>query len=290
MLSLVLVSIRVALSPGDEAAKRAQASMVPPPRAPGAPLFPKHRIVGFYGAPQDKELGELGIGTPQQVAVKLKNQAEEYASPQRPVIPAFELLGVIASSHPGDDGMYRTRQNAVTIQRYLDAAREAGIMLILDIQPGHADFLTEAKILEPYLIQPDVGLALDAEWHLPEGQIPGQTIGSVSATEVNDVAEYMSGLVTAHHLPQKLLLLHTFTDSMITPKFALRVPTNLAEVINVDGVGGRKIKQLKYTQLTARQSPNLWRGFKLFFHEDDHLMSPIAVLRLQPPPDVVVYE
>jgi hypothetical protein len=293
LVSAVLIAGRLATS-SEEPPKRILPTMVGPPVSAGSQLFPKHRVVAYYGAPQDTKLGALGIGTPDQAAAKLRRQARSYANRARPVIPAMELLAVIASSLPGDDGLHRTRQAPLTIQRYHEAARRAHAMLILDIQPGQSDFLTEAKLLEPYLKQPDVGLALDPEWHLQPGEIPGQTLGSATASEVNDVAEYLNGLVEANRLPQKLLLVHSFTEEMIRPKFALRAPPGVAEVINVDGVGRIGVKRLKYVQLTGRQSPTLKRGFKLFYTEDEkggsRLMRPREVLGLTPPPDVVVYE
>jgi hypothetical protein len=289
IVALTLVVIRVAAAPS-HTTKQPTPTVVGPPSVPNAPLFPRHRIVGLYGAPQDPKLGALGIGAPDQAAVKLKQQVKPYASVRRPVIPAMELIAVVASNSPQPDGLYRSRQPPLTIQRYLDAARRAHAMLILDIQPGNADFLTEAKALEPYLKQPDVGIALDPEWHLSPGQIPGQTIGSVTAGEVNQVADYVNGLVQRYRLPQKLFIVHSFTESMIAPKFGLRVPPGIAEVINVDGVGQIGVKRLKYVQLTQRQNANLRRGFKLFYHEDQHVMSPRQVLQLPPPPDVVIYE
>ena len=37
----------------------------------GRQLLPDRRIVAYYGAPQDKELGALGIGTPDGAARRL---------------------------------------------------------------------------------------------------------------------------------------------------------------------------------------------------------------------------
>ena len=38
--------------------------------------------------------------------------------------------------------------------------------VVLDLQPGRTDFLTQAKRYEPLLALPHVGLALDPEWRL----------------------------------------------------------------------------------------------------------------------------
>ena len=66
-----------------------------------APDLPENRVVAFYGAPQDKELGALGIGSPAAAARKLERQAERYARKSRPVIPAMELIAVVAAPTRG---------------------------------------------------------------------------------------------------------------------------------------------------------------------------------------------
>jgi len=110
-------------------------------------------------------------------------------------LPAFELIAVVASGAPGNDGSYSYRQKRDVIDTYLAAARRAKALLVLDIQPGHSDFMHEVKWLEPYLEQPDVALALDPEWHVGPGQIPGKVLGSVDAADVNRVSSYVSRIV-----------------------------------------------------------------------------------------------
>jgi hypothetical protein len=256
----------------------------------GRTIFPRKRVVAFYGAPQDRQLGILGIGSPERAAKRLKRVARAYATPARPVLPAFELISTIANAHPGDDGMYRTHQPPVTIERYLVAARKAKALLVLDIQPGRGDFLSEAKRLEPFLLQPDVGLALDPEWHVADGEVPGQTIGSVPAEQVNEVSAYLSQLVVKHDLPQKLFVIHQFTEGMIVNKERVLGPRGLAVTMNVDGFGNPAEKISKYKGFTASETATFHNGFKLFFEEDTDLMSHEAVLGLRPAPDLVVYE
>ena len=111
----------------------------------GRRIFPDNRVVAFYGAPQDEELGTLGIGSPTEAAERLERQARAHDSPSRPVMPAFELIATVVANAPGADGLYRTRQEDAVIGRYLRAARQADALLVLDIQPGRADFLTEAR-------------------------------------------------------------------------------------------------------------------------------------------------
>jgi hypothetical protein len=130
-LALITGAVTGAGGEGGEGSADAAAEDLPQLPGGGRSIFPEHRVVGFYGAPQDDELGELGIGPPNLVARRLERQAEPYATPRRPVLPAFELLAVIAAAAPGDDGLYRIRQDDAVIERYLRAAGRAGAILLL---------------------------------------------------------------------------------------------------------------------------------------------------------------
>jgi hypothetical protein len=277
-------------APGAPAAKRAQAA--PPLQLPrgGRRLLPDFRIVAYYGAPQDKQLGALGIGSPAHAARRLARAAKPYVRKSRPVLPAMELLAVIAQGAPGPKGLYSMRQSNGTIRRYLRAARKAKALLILDIQPGRSDFFTETRRLARWLREPDVGLALDPEWHVQPGQVPGQVIGSVTAREVNATSAWLAQLAAKHKLPEKLFLVHQFTPDMV-PVRALKTRPGLAMVMNVDGFGGQAIKIAKYRSFARpARAAGLRRGFKLFYEEDTNLMTPRQVMRLSPRPDVIVYE
>ena len=105
--------------------------------------------------------------------------------------------------------------------------------------------------LERYLVEPDVGLALDPEWHVGPDEIPGEVIGSVSATEVNEVAAGLAATVAELDLPEKLFVIHEFTESMIT-SIELLEPQELATVLNIDGFGDPPNKIAKYDELAPR--------------------------------------
>src|SRR5215207_9774131 len=173
--AVVAVVLVVVLLSGSDAAERPaaqgaeveQATPTPEPKVElprgGRKIIPDYRVVAYYGAPQDKQLGALGIGTPAQAARKLERQAKGYARRSRPVLPAMELIAVVAAAHPGEDGRYNLRQPDSVIRRYLKAARKAKALLILDIQPGRSNFFTETRRLRKWLKEPDVGLALDPD-------------------------------------------------------------------------------------------------------------------------------
>jgi hypothetical protein len=296
----------------------ASADKAQPPELPGGGrvVLPRYRLVAYYGAPQHRELGQLGIGTPDQEGKELLARARGYVRPGRPVMPVFELIATLAQADPGDDGKYRLRQTPAVIARYLSAVRRIKGLLILDVQPGQSTFMEEVKAFAPYLAQPDVGLALDPEWNLPAGHVPGKEIGSTDAATINEVSEYLGRIVAARNLPQKVLIVHQFTEGMVRDRDQIADRPGIAIVHNVDGFGGQEVKSGIYAKLAYRvgagaagatgaegttgatgttgiagaSTDGRYNGLKLFFHEDTGLMQPAQVLGLKPVPDVVVYE
>jgi hypothetical protein len=292
-LAVVIAAAALLAGNGGGEPRRAGGSAQQPPPPPELPrgghsILPEFRIVAFYGAPQSPELGALGIGRPSTAARRLARQARPYASRRRPELPALELIAVIANAHAGEDGMYRARQPDAVIRRYLRAARDAKALLLLDIQPGRSDFFSETMRLRKWLKEPDVGLALDPEWRVHDGEVPGQVIGRVSSREVNATSAWLDQLVERRNLPQKLFVIHQFTDDMVDHTKVKR-RERLDMVLNVDGFGGQEIKKAKYRRF-ARQAPGFHAGFKLFYEEDTDLMTPRQVMRMRPRPKLVVYE
>jgi hypothetical protein len=255
----------------------------------GRRLFPDRRVVAFYGNPRDDELGALGIGTPAQAGRRLLAQAKPYDRPSRRVLPAMELISTVATAAPGPEGLYRDHISFAKIRSYLKAARKVKALLVLDIQPGRGQFGPEITRLKTFLREPDVGLALDPEWHVGPGELPGKVIGSMDADVVNATAEYLARIARENGLPEKLLIVHRFTDTMIARSDRLRPVRGVQTVINVDGFGTNSVKIAKYQSFSAT-TPTLRRGFKLFYKEDVKTMTPRQVMALSPRPDVVVYE
>lgn len=289
VLSLVGAGLLLGAGGGDdepEANSKSRPAQLP---RGGRTILPDRRVVAFYGAPQDRELGVLGIGSPARAARKLERQARPYATRGRPVLPAFELIAAIVTSESGDGGDHSIRQEPATIRRYLRAARAHNMLLLLDIQPGYAPFLQEAEALEEFLKEPDVSLALDPEWSMDPPQLPGQEIGSTDAAAINEVSRYLSSIVRRYHLPQKMLVVHRFTGDMIENEHELERDPGVALVVNVDGFGDQPNKISKYNEFT-NDLQRRFNGFKLFYEEDLNLMQPKNVLRLRPQPDLVVYE
>ncbi len=263
---------------------------LPPPTLPDGTrsVFPEHRVVAYYGGASTPALGVLGHGSPDEAVQKLQAQAAAYQTPGRPVLLALELIGTIADGSPGSDGAYRSRSDPASVQEYLDAARRAHALLVIDVQPGQANFLDEVRYYEPFLRQPDVGLAMDAEWSMRPGQVPGQVIGSTDAATINSVSDYLDGLVDAGRLPQKLLVVHQFTFDMVQQPEQVLGRQQLAVTFHIDGFGGPEVKTEKYAAL--HKDPPLFNGFKLFYTQDQNMMPPEQVVALQPAPDLITYQ
>ncbi|MDQ1706667.1 MAG: hypothetical protein QOF18_3033 [Frankiaceae bacterium] len=263
----------------------------PPPTLPDGTrvLLPGHRLVAFYGAAGAPALGVLGTGSPDSVWPRLAGQARAYRTPTGPrVLPAYELIAFVATSGPGDHGTYSHRVPDATIAHYAAAARRHHALLLLDIQPGRGDFLTDAMTLSHWLRRPDVALALDPEWKLYGNQVPLQQVGHTTAWAVNRVSRWLNTLTAAGRLPQKLLLIHQFTKDMIRQRWLVQARLHLASVFNMDGFGSQAAKLSSYRGVAEHSQFPL--GVKLFYDFDVNRFTAKQVLALHPRPAVVEYQ
>jgi hypothetical protein len=254
----------------------------------GRQILPKYRVVAYYGNGQSKALGILGQFTPDVAAEKVAAAAAKWATPTRPALPAMELIATLVDSYAGHDGNYSHDSLPEQIQPYLDAARKHHELLILDIQPGRQNFLAVVKRYQQFLLQPDVGVALDSEWRMAPDQIPAKVIGHVTAAEINSVTSWLSKLTVAHGLPQKVVVLHAFTQNMILNKPDIKPQKALAIVFHFDGHGSRNDKLFGYNLLHVKKP--FFNGFKLFLKEDINIFQPADVEALTPAPDFISYQ
>jgi hypothetical protein len=259
----------------------------------GQLVLPGKRYVALYGAAGTGALGVLGEQGPADAVARAKAQAAEYQPySDEPVIPMFELIATVAAGSAGPDGDYSSEVPVETLQPWIDAARDAGVYVVIDLQPGRTDFLTQAKRYESVLAQPGVGLALDPEWRLGPDQVPLKQIGSVSAAEVDATTDWLAGLVRERGLPQKMLVLHQFRLSMIQDRASLDMDhPELAMLVHADGQGGQPDKQATWRALHADAPAGMAWGWKNFIDEDTPMLSPEQTMRdVSPVPDLVTYQ
>jgi hypothetical protein len=266
----------------------------PPKELPrgGRTIFPDHRLAGFCGTPGAPALGALQGNLTKQ-AKTLEDQAAHYAE-GRELLPVFELIAVVVQGSPGADGKYRRRVDNSVVDEYLRVARESKALLLLNIQPGQSDFLTEVRTFESYLHEPDVGVALDPEWAMKAKQRPGVFYGQTDGATLNDVAEYLSDIVQKDDLPEKALVFHQVNRYVVKDEDVVKPHPGVVFIKSVDGLGPMNAKIITYDSLMKTMAHGVHAGFKLFFDEDtrngSRLMNPKEVLKLSPQPEYVMYE
>ncbi len=257
----------------------------------GGPLT-EHRLVSYYGHPLFWAMGVLGQYEPEEMVKHLKEQAEAYTQldPDLPAKPTIELIASVAQGSPGTNGLYLRRTRPETIAHYAKVAKENGCLLLLDIQVGHSTIADEIEVIQPFLERPYVHLAIDTEYDMAPGEIPGEQIGSSSAEDIMGAARTLSEMVEKKDLPPKVLVIHQFAYEMITNKTAIEPVPNVEMALHADGFGTPEQKVKKYHALVTRQ-PIQYGGFKLFYEQDAPLLSPKQTLKaLEPNPAVVSYQ
>lgn len=266
----------------------------PVPVAVGA-ILPRERIVAFYGNPASERMGILGALPPDEMLRRLDREVRAWreADPRTPVRPALQLIAVMATGDPGRDGLYRLRMPDWRIEQVMEWAERRDALVFLDIQPGRSDVTNELPRLHPWLKRPNVHLALDPEWNMPEGAIPGQRIGRMDADEVNFAVDFLAELVKQNDLPPKVLIVHRFTEDMLDDADEIRTDPRVQVVINMDGWGPPAMKIRSYRDVVAPEATQ-FTGFKLFYHNDrrdgSRMLDPWEILSLRPVPVYIQYQ
>ena len=252
----------------------------------------RRRYVAFYGHPGAPSLGVLGEQGPADGRARMQEFVDAYSGDGSQVVPTYEIIATVASSSAGEDGDYSTEFPVDTFTEWITYASDNGMYVLLDLQPGREDFLTQAMLYEELLRLPYVGLALDPEWRLGDDQVHLVQTGSVDASEINTVVAWLGDLVRDNGLPQKMLLLHQFKTSMITNREQIVIRPELQTVIQMDGDGTEPQKDSTWSIL--REGPDtdnyMW-GWKNFFDEDEPgPPSPENTMSKVPSPILVSYQ
>ncbi|RWZ68106.1 hypothetical protein ELQ92_02360 [Labedella populi] len=259
----------------------------------GQHLFADRLFVALYGAPGAPVLGVLGE---QDVAATIERAKKVSASyddlTEKTVVPTLEIIATVAAGAEGADGNFSNELPSERLEPYIDAAAEAGVYVVIDLQPGRTDFLTQAKLYESLLVKPNVGLALDPEWRLEPGERHLTQIGSVTAAEVNSVSDWLAALVERDGLPPKMLVLHQFRLDMIQDRQDVDTShPQLELLIHADGQGGQPDKQATWRALHTGAPEGIAWGWKNFYDEDLPMLAPEQTMReVSPQPDLITYQ
>ena len=254
----------------------------------GTHIYPGRTLVAYYGTAGTGALGVLGEGTIPEMTKRLRKQAAPYSRPDKPVQIVYELIVTVADGIPGSDGDYSHDISRDKVETFIRAAHNNKALLVLDLQPGRSDFLTVAKRWKWALEDPWVSLALDPEWRMGPGQVPAQTIGHVTADEINKTSAWLEMLTRMNHLPDKLLMIHQFRVDMVRNIANVKNRLHLAEIQHVDGFGTHAQKLATYH--AVERDPQFRMGFKLFYDEDTDTFTPAEVMRIKPAVRFVSYQ
>lgn len=257
----------------------------------GEYLLPTYRILSYYGFPGEVNMGVLGEYDMQTLLEKLQAQAAAYQEvDDRPYKLAFEVISSVAQQYEGEDGDYLAYIGEDILQEYVDFTAANDMLLILDVQFGRRTVQQELAAMEPYLKYPHVQLALDPEFAVGEGEVPGTVIGSIDAADVLYAQQELARISSENGLPPKLLIVHQFTESSISNRESITQIPGVQFVLEVDGFGSPDEKRSTYALLTGGEVFE-FHGFKLWYNgQDDPVMTPDEVLALDPQPDLIIYQ
>lgn len=254
-------------------------------------VLPGSRVLSYYGHPSTPNMGILGEYSKEDLLARLREQAAAYeaADPDTPVVLAFEIIGTVAQPLPGDDGTYLLYTGDEWIGEYVDFVTANDMLLIIDLQIGHNTIPNEIERIRRWLELPNVHVALDPEFSTGPDRIPGEFIGEVDGNEVQKAVDMLAEIVAQHDLPSKILIVHQFESEMIYNKEQIKAVEGVDVVIDMDGFGGPGAKVENY-DIFVRQELIEYGGIKLFYQQDDPLLTPAEIVALEPSPLVVIYQ
>lgn len=293
--SLINNSIRKLPKRPTSAANKVKSAVIGPDTLPGS-ILPAKRIIAFYGNPLSRRMGILGELPPHEMLNKLDDEVSKWqkADPNTPVQPALHLIAVTAQREPGISGKYRLQMANSVIDSVLLYAQSRNALVFLDIQLGTSTLEEELPILEGYLKLPNVHLGIDAEFALKPGKVPGRNIGSFDAADINFATQYLANLACQNQIPPKLLIVHRFTQPMITNYKKIKLNPYCQIVMHMDGWGSPTIKRSSYLKY-IKGEPVQYAGIKIFYKNDIRkkgwrLMKPKEILTLNPKPYYIQYQ
>jgi len=246
-------------------------------------------VVSIWGNPDG--LGILGELTPEAAMESLRNLGRRYQAllARRTVVPAFFLVYATAQREPTENGLYLRYLPDQAVWPYLTLAHQNGGLLFLDLQLGLSDVRSQLQRLRPYLLDPAVHVALDPEYAVRPGQLPGDAAGSLDGSDLNAAQEYLQRLVEENGLPDKIVVVHQFEDGVITNGDRVSSFPNVHLVVNMDAFGDIRQKVEKYERF-ARRPYAEYASFNLFLKLDQALLPEEEVVRLSPQPAMVIYQ
>ncbi|MFA5932282.1 MAG: hypothetical protein WC793_02795 [Candidatus Paceibacterota bacterium] len=259
-------------------------------------ILPFNRVIAYYGNLYSTKMGVLGEYPENEMLEKLKAEVKRWqdADPSTPVVPALHYIVVVAQGSAGADGKYRFRMPDTEIEKVLAMAAKINAIVFLDVQVGFSTLQDEIPKLEKYLKMPQVHLGVDPEFSMKTGVRPGKIVGTLDASDINFASNYLAKIVKDNNLTPKILIVHRYTQKMVTNYKQIKTLPEVQIVMNMDGWGVEAKKLNTYQQFVYKE-PVQFTGFKLFYKNDvlakgSTIMTPNSLLKLNPQPMYIQYQ
>jgi hypothetical protein len=259
-------------------------------------ILPFQRIIAYYGNLYSTKMGALGQDPEEIMLAKLDIEVKkwEVADPATPVLPALHYIAVVAQGSAGADGKYRARMPDSEIDKVLKIAEKIGAIVFLDFQVGFSTLEKELPVYEKYFKMPNVHLGIDPEFSMKGTIRPGKVVGTYDAVDVNFAIDYLSKIVQENKLTPKILIVHRYTQKMLTNYQLIKPTPEVQVVMHMDGWGEKAKKLNTYKQFVYKE-PVQFTGFKLFYKNDvwepgTVLFTPEELLKIQPIPIYIQFQ
>ena len=258
----------------------------PVPPAAASSLLKKNTVFAVYGRAFGRApiLGHLGTYKDlDMMAADIPQWTEPIKKYNngKSVVPGIHLIYAMAAPCQERPDCLNYLEGAVhsLADDYIKPAAARGWVVILDTQLGRSNPVAQVNrmIEKGYLKYDNVHVAIDPEFHLyPDKTSPGVPIGTVEASQINEVQKILDDYVKAQGLKtKKILIVHQFGDEnihdgvpfMIEHKKDLRTFENVELVADMDGLGTPQLKIWKYNRIAdPRVYPVLeYRAIKVFY-------------------------
>ncbi len=259
-------------------------------------ILPSKRIVAYYGNLYSKKMGALGEHPEDEMLKRLVVEVQKWTAtdPETPAVPALHYIAVTAQMAAGKDGKYRLRMPHTQIDEIIRMATKIDALVFLDIQVGLSTLQAEIPQLEKYLKMPNVHLGIDPEFSMKTGARPGTIVGTKDAVDINFAVNYLARIVKDNNIPPKVLVVHRYTQGMVTNYKNIKPLPEVQIVMHMDGWGGAAKKINTYKQFIYKE-PVQFAGFKIFYKHDireagTSVMTPKDLLKLSPQPMYIQYQ
>jgi hypothetical protein len=259
-------------------------------------ILPFKRVIAYYGNFYSKGMGVLGQYPEEEMLAKLKATVAQWeaADPETPVVPAIHYIVQTAQIEAQKDGSYRLQMPDSQIDKAIEIANKIDGIVFIDFQVGLSTLQKDLPDYEKYLSMPNVHVGIDPEFSMKTGAKPGHAIGVFDAADINYAAEYLASLVKEHDLPPKILVIHRFTQDMVTNTKKIAPLPEVQIVMHMDGWGDPAKKIGTYTHVVIPE-PVQFTGFKIFYKNDllppsTGLLTPERLLQLTPRPIYIQYQ